>query len=258
MSIGLQTPSVQTPRTVRDVLVKAFRIARILGVGERLDHADAVDAFDSLNTLVEQANLDKLFALYQTDIVVPLQSNVAAYTIGPSTASPPPMIESPRPVEVLSAMSRRNNVDFPAFVTHQRSDYDAIRLKSLTVAGWISVAYYEASYPAATLYVHPTPLDTATTLYLTVSAQVALFAGLDQVVDLPPLYTAWLHYALAKRLCPEYGMTWPGESESILSEITNTLTSNNIKPFPVSSTGLVGLSQGQATYNIFSDTVRPT
>lgn len=256
MSIGLQTPSVLTPKTVRDLLMKAFRTARILGVGERLEHGEAVDAFELLNGLIEQANLDKLFAYTQTDLTVPIQANVTAYTIGPSTVSPPPMILETRPVEILAAMSRRGGVDFPVFVTHQRAEYDAIRVKGVTIAGWPQVVYYEASYPAATLYTYPVLSDDQTTLYLTVSAPVALFEGLDEEVSLPPLYATWLQYALAKRLCPEYGMSWTPESDDVLMEVIATLKGNNIKPFPMARTGLGGLSDTLSTYDIFSDSVR--
>ena len=258
MSIGLQTPSVLTPKTVRDLLMKAFRTARILGVGERLEHGEAVDAFDLLNGLIEQANLDKLFALYQTDVTVPIQANVTTYTIGPSTVSPPPTITATRPVEILAAMARRNGVDFPVFVTHQRAEYDAIRVKGVTIAGWPQVIYYEASYPAGTLYTYPVISDGNTTLYLTVSSPVALFEGLDEEVDLPPLYATWLQYALAKRLCPEYGMGWTPESDDILTDVAATLKGNNIKPFPMARTGLSSLTSTPSTYDVFSDSVRAT
>lgn len=258
MSIGLQTPSVLTPKTVRDLLIKAFRTARILGVGERLEHGEAVDAFELLNGLIDQANLDKLFAYTQTDVTVPIQANVSAYTIGPSTVSPPPMITATRPVEILAAFSRRNGVDFPLFVTHQRSEYDAIRVKSVSINGWINVVYYEASYPAGTLYTYPLINDGLTTLYITVSSPVAPFETLDEEVDVPPLYATWLQYALAERLCPEYGMTWTDASAKILLDVTATLKGNNIKPFPVARPGLSGLAGASQSYDIYSDTVRPS
>lgn len=254
MTIGISVSSVGQPRSVRDLILRSFRIAHILGHGEPLGTPEAGEAFYQLNDLIEQANTNKLFAVYQTEITIPLASAKVSYTVGPTTASPMPDVITVRPVEILSAFTRRNGVDYPVFVSHDKADYDRVVLKGLTIEGWSSAIYYQAGYPAGTIFVYPVPLNTDTTLYVTVQASVTPFTALEDEVIMPPMYFSWLQYKLAERLCPEYGQTWSKENIAILAEVEDVLTTNNIKPMPVSDTGLVGLSSGRvSSYNVYSD-----
>lgn len=257
MSIGIASPSLEGPRTVKDLLYEAFIVAHVLGAGEVLSLVKAKPAFWKLNELIDLCNLRKTFALYQTEIAVPMQPNQITYTIGPSTASPPADIVSGRPVEVLSGYSRRNSNDLPVFVTHAKKDYDNIQLKGLQSLGWNALVYYQAAFPLGTIYVYPQPQDTLTTLYLTVMAQLATYSSLEEEISLPPGYYQYLKYDLGKRICADHGMIFGPENEAILTTCQEALEGNNIKPFPVAGTGLSGLSSMTTGYNIISDNVRP-
>lgn len=252
--IGLQSPPLASPKTGKDLVVRAFRVAKITGASETPRAAELLEALDILNAVIDQANLDKTLAPHQASLEIPLQAGKVSYLIGPSTASPPADIVAARPVEVLSGYSRRGTVDYPLGITHQSADYDQIRLKSQQIAGWLSCIYYQTAYPHGVLYVHPVPNDTSTTAYLTVNAQIGIIEGLASEVDLPPLYANWLIYKTAKRLCPEFGLVWGTASEEVLLEMTAVLKENNLKPLPQSQVGLAGLgaaSQG-GTYNILA------
>jgi hypothetical protein len=256
LAIGISVSSVGQPRSVRDLILRSFRIAHILGHGEPLGHPEASEAFYQLNDLVDQANTDKLFAVFQTEIIVPLTPLKQTYAIGPYSASPVPDVVTVRPVEILSAFSRRDDIDYGVFVSHEKTDYDRVILKGLTVDGYSTAVYYQAAYPAGTIYVYPVPVNSGTSLHLTVHASITQFGALEDEVIMPPMYFSWLQYKLAERLCPEYGQTWSKENEKIVSEVEDVLIGNNIKPMPVSGTGLCGLASGRvATYNIQSDSV---
>lgn len=234
--------------TVRDLLTKAFRTARIRGIGETMSFDESTDALDLLTGLIEQANIDKLFALYETDVAFTMTAGTSIYTIGPTG-----VVVAVRPVEILSAYSRRNNIDQPMRVTHAKEDYDRIVMKTLTIAGWESFLYYQASYPNGTLYFFMTPSDTLTQIHLNVKAAVASYTALGDTVDVPPGYRTWMQYKLAQRLAAEFSMPFSQENLSILMETETTLKANNMKPFPLCGTGIGGLGQsGNTGWNVYS------
>ena len=241
--------------TVRDLLEKSFRTIHVLGVGESMATDEAADALDVLNGVLEQANIDKLMGSYQTDLLIPLVANQGSYTIGPSTSSP--NVIATRPVEILNGFSRRGTIDLPLFIG-SKQDYNQITKKDLGIAGWEMMVYYEAQFPKGVLYVYPVPLDTLTTIYLTVMTAIAPFSTLDDTVSMPPGYRVWLQYKTAMRLAPEYGMTFTTDMLSNLLDAESALKRNNIKPMPVARTGLSDLSKiSSGAYNIYSDSSKP-
>ena len=254
MTIGISVSNVGQPRTVRDLLLRSYQIAKILGKGEALDTPKAAEAFYILTELIELANTDKLFTVYETPVTIPLTSNKSVYTIGPYSASPVPDVVTVRPVDIMFGVSTRLGIDYPVYTTHSREDYERIILKSLSMSGWPSVAYYQASHPSGSVTVYPVPSDDLTALRLTVAAQVVPFTALEEEVNLPPMYFSWLQHKVAERLSPEYGQTWSVDNKKILGEVEDVLKTNNIKPFPEMGTGLTGLAtSSHGSYNIHSD-----
>lgn len=241
--------------TVRDLLVKSFRTIHVLGAGESMANDEATDALDDLNGVLEQANNDKLMGNYQTDLLIPLVSNQTSYTIGPASSTP--NVIATRPVEILGGFSRRGNVDLPVFVG-TKQDYNQVTQKNIGIAGWESMVYYEAQFPAALLYVYPVPLDTLTTIYLTVMNPIAPFVTLDDVVSMPPGYRVWLQYKTAMRLAPQYGMSFTVDMVNNLLDAESSLKRNNIKPMPIAKVGLSGISKAASgAYNVYTDTSKP-
>jgi len=236
--------------TVRDIITRAFRFIHVLGADETLTASEASEAFDVLNGIIEQANIEKLLGYYRTEIVFTCVANQATYTIGPVATTP--HVTAPRPVEILSGFSRRDSIDLPMFIAH-KEDYDSIRQKSIAIGGWSQVAYYEPTWPKGTLKLYQVPVDTATEIHLTAMAEIPVWATLDTAVSLPPTYTFWMIYKLGERLSPEYGMEFTQKMTDILGSTEAALKRNNIKPMPVAGTGLSGLGNSNAKYNVYSD-----
>lgn len=240
--------------TVRDLIAKAFVTARIFGVSEPIPTNEAADAFDLLNGILEQGNLDKLLSYYETEIVFSMIPNKLSYTIGPASSAPD--VTAVRPVEILSAFSRRNNIDLPMRVSHQKADYDQIRLKTLSIAGWEEFVYYQASFPAGVCYFYMQPKDGISEVHLTVKSDLTAFVSLDDTVSMPPGYRTWLQYKLASRLSPEHGLTFPEALQAILIETESALQRNNVKPLPIISSDLSAISSGNHSYNVYADQTR--
>jgi len=250
MPIGLSQTTFDAPRTVRDLIDFSYRIARVIGRGESLDAVTANEAGYRLNDIIEQANIEKVFSSYQQDLTIPLVSGQSFYTIGGSGAH----INAARPTEILHGYVRRENIDYPASISHSKNDYDAIALKSLQFCGWSTFVYYQASYPFGSLYVYPVPSDSLSSLHLTVESSLEKFSSLDDEVLIPPTYFSWLQYKLAERVAPDYGQIWTEKNEAILDDIEGALIRNNMKPAPRVRLGLSGLSGGSGYgYNVTGD-----
>lgn len=248
--------SGSTTVTVRDLIHRAMRFIHVLGAGEAATTDESNDALVELNGLIEQANLEKLLSFYRTEISFPTVGGQQSYTIGPTATTP--NVVAPRPVQILSAISRRSNVDLPIFVTQQLEDWQKlIQLKTIQIAGWIDVAYYEATPSKGTLLLYPIPLDSATTVLLNVNAQLSSYMSIDDVIDLPLGYQTWMAYTLGERLSVEYGREFTARMDKLLNQATAIVKANNIKPFPVATMEVSGLAARQGgSYNVYSDTVR--
>lgn len=251
MPIGLTQTTFAAPRTVRNLIEMAYRIAKVIGRGEALDDVTANEGGYLLNDIIEQATIEKIFSSYQTEITFPLVAGQASYTIGPGLAQ----VVAARPTEILSGYVRRQNIDYPVSLSHSKSDYDGIAIKTLQAGGWSTFVYYQASHPLGTLFLYPVPSDNDSTLTLTVSSETAAYSSLEDEVLLPPTYFAWLQYKLASRIAPDYGQPWSEDNTAILENIEGALVRNNLKPAQRVSVGLseLGHSGGKRGYNINVD-----
>lgn len=239
--------------TVRDLLTKAFKFLTVLGSSESMASDEAADALVSMNGVIEQANITKLLAYYLTNISFTTINGKVSYTIGPAATTPD--VTAARPVEILSGYSRRLGMDIPFFVG-AKLDYDRIQNKSINVAGWQQMVYYEAGWPKGTIYLYQTPADALSQIFLSVSAEIPVYATLDDTVSLPPVYSTWLQYKTAERLAPENGMPFTPLMAKLLTEVEAALKNNNVKPLPIMASGLGGLASSSGKYNIITDGTR--
>lgn len=258
MSVGIVSPNLGGPYRVKDLIYDAYIIAKVLGRGESLSYVKAGPYVLTINELVEQASLKKTFSTYQANIQVPLVANQASYTIGPSTVSPIPDVQVPRPLEIMSGYSRQNGSDSDVYVTHRQEDYDRISNKGNLGAGYTSGVYYQATYPAGTIYVYPVPADSSTVLFLTVLSTLSKYSSLEEEIVLPPGYQRWFKYELAKVIAPTAGLTLSPESREVLAEAKEALQTNNIKAMPAMSTGIgnLGTAAGCSGYDVRNDSYR--
>lgn len=253
MTVGISSPNLQGPYLVKDLIMDAYVIAKVLGLGESLSLVRGAGAFRSLNDLIERTMLKKTYAPYQTEIQIPLVAQQSSYRVGPSTAAPVD-VEAPRPTEVLSGYVRMNGQDMNVFVTHAKEDYDRIPSKA-QAGNWSLFIYYQASFPAGTLYVYPSPTNSSTSVFLTVLYALSKFTSLEEEVSLHPGYCQYFKYALGHLLAASVGIPFSDDNKLILQDCKEAIERNNIKPMPVLSTDVAGLGCAASSrgYNVYSD-----
>lgn len=183
--------------TAHDMIVRAMKLALVLGEGETPSAEQAVDALATLNDMLQGWNLNSL-AVYQsvseTFNLVPLQST---YTIGAGAN-----FNTSRPVRINSMYVTYQGVSYPVEAINQ-DEYDSLTLKSMRQT-LPAMFLYRNTDPAGTLTLWPAP-DQA--LPLTISADRVLteITSLAATLAFPPGYAKAIRSNLALELSPEYG-----------------------------------------------------
>lgn len=183
--------------TGTDLVSASLRKIGVLAAGEPLDAAEAQDALDELNRMLETWSLMRGVIYRVLSIVASLVVGQASYTIGAGGD-----INVTRPVNITNGYTRRGTLDF-AFQLINNQQYDGIGIKTLQ-APWPTFAYYDPGYPLGTISFWPRPTE-ANELHLSADYQFSPLTAITDTLSLPPGYKDALVHALGKRLAPEYG-----------------------------------------------------
>jgi hypothetical protein len=224
-----------------DIINRALSTINVLGDGETATAAQAQDALDALNDVLEGWSTENLMVYVPTKEQFNLISGQAEYTIGVGGD-----FNTARPDAITFAFTRLNGVDFPLQLwTYQQ--YDSISLKSLT--GSIpSVLYYEPSYPLGRIRIWCAPDSTAHVLHIESLKPFSRLATLDAVIALPPGYERALRYALAQELMAEYGTASPLVIELAKSSKAD-LKRRNFVPIVMGIDGMI--PRGKQVFTIY-------
>lgn len=184
--------------TATDIITRALRRARAIGRDQVASAEDSADGLVALNALLDLWWNERLAVFHILRENFPLVVGAASRTIGTGGN-----FNTTRPVKIVDGCSvRRAGMDYPVRVLTDRTQYDAIELK--TTAGMPFCLFYDADYPLGTIYFYYVP-DQADTIYLNSLARLQALAALNTQVLLPPGYEELLVNGLAIDRAPEYG-----------------------------------------------------
>lgn len=178
--------------TANDIITRALRLTGSLGVGEALEASEAADGLTALNSMVSSWALEKLM-LFKFD-TVSYAPTTESFTIGPTGD-----LVTARPVAILSAYRRNDDLDWPVDVI-ERVQYESIIQKNLE--SLLQVIYYKPDYPNGRVFCWP--VTNSDTLYLSVQQELSSFPTLTTELNLPPGYQEALTFNLAVLMAPEY------------------------------------------------------
>lgn len=233
--------------TAGDLISLSLREAGVIGIGQTAGAQDFTDCMRILNGMMSQWQRRRWIVYHLVESVV--QANGALnYTVGPGGDFSIQRIDS-----IESAFFRQNvntepnNVDYPLTPIRAREDYNKIALKSL--ASFPQVFFFDSGYPLGYLYVWPLP-DSSYELHITTKQALPQFTSLPEEIELPPEYEEALHYNLAVRLKPLYGLP-PDPTITQLAKIAlNTIKNANAQIMKLQMPD--DLIKG-SHYNIYSD-----
>lgn len=233
--------------TAGDLISLSLREAGVIGQGQTAGAQDFSDSLRILNGMLSQWQRRRWIVYHLVETTC-LGNGALSYSVGPGgdfNIQRADTIEAAFFRQIVS--SDANNVDYPLTPIRAREDYNQISLKSL--ASFPQVFFFDSGYPLGQLYVWPLP-DSSYELHITTKQVLPQFTSLTDEIELPPEYEEALHYNLAVRLKPLYGLP-PDVSITQLAKIAlNTIKNANAQITQLQMPA--GLVTG-SNYNIYSD-----
>jgi hypothetical protein len=215
----------QTTKTATDLITGALRKIGQYAPGETLAAADAQDALDTLNGMLDLWSAQKFSVYNQIETVQTLTAGQSSYTVGLGG-----YFNIERPLRIVKAYSRittsNSAVDFPCSITTLEK-YAGVGLKSQP-GPWPKMVYYNSGFPLGNLIFWPVP--TQNVEFHLWSDQVFGTLDLTSQVALPRGYFLGLQYNLAELLCSEYGMPIPPDVRRLAKEFRDIIKDLNSEP----------------------------
>lgn len=214
-----------TTKTALDLITGALRKIGQYAPGETLSAADANDALDSVNGLLDLWSNQHLAVYNNIETVQNLTAGKSTYTLGLGGD-----FNIERPLRIAKMYSRittgNGSVDFPCQQATLEK-YADLGLKSQP-GPWPKVAYYDTGYPLASLYFWPVPQQNVEFHIWT--DQVFTSLNLTTLVNMPRGYFLGFQFAVAEILCPEYGIPVPPDVRRLAKEFKAVIKAMNASP----------------------------
>ena len=233
----------------------ALKDAGVLGVGMTALAEDINDAFTRLNLMISEWQRKRWLIWHLVD-VSKVSTGVQSYTVGPggdfNVAVRPDRLEAAFLRQLVQ--SQPNQIDYPLEIIQSREDYNDIALKGLV--SFPSYVFYDSTYNAnlqGVVYPWPVPNASIYEVHLSLKDVIARFTSLGQTIVLPPEYESAIHYCLAQRLIPAYGLPKNDAVDGMARNALNTIRGANFQIGRLSiPTDLVR----PGIYNPYSDQIR--
>lgn len=236
--------------TALQMITRAMRIMRVLGVDQAPTASEGVDGLYALNSMTEAMGIDKGLIYSIQQISNSWTANNASRTIGSGGN-----FNTTRPIKVAEQgnffRDGSTSVDYTLRWLGDRDSYDRICLKT-TTGSYPEYLFVDPAFPLMTLYVWPVPSQTLT-LYLNTWTPLQTFAALTDLLSMPPGYQAALEYNLAKWWKGEFGSAanMSGDDMKNASNLLSNIKSLNHRDL-VARLDPALLGQGRA-YNFYAD-----
>lgn len=234
--------------TARDLITSALKKSGVVGVGQTASAEDANDLFDDLNDMMSQWAYERWLVYHLVD--VPLVSTGAqSYTVGPggdfNVTARPDRLEAAF-VRFLGATA---TPDLPLKLLQSREDYNRVTLKSQP--GFPQAIFYDSAFPLGSVFPVWVPTAGIYEIHLTLKAVLSIFASLDTVVSLPPVYNAAIRWNLTARACVSYSLPVPPGVVAFAKNALNVIRNSNTQVPELRMPP--GLVRRGGRYNIFTD-----
>jgi hypothetical protein len=214
-----------TSKTAQDLITGALRTIGQYAPGETLSADDANDAIDALNGLLDVLSNESLAVYNNNENIITLTPGKLSYTVGSGGD-----INIQRPLRITQAYTRltgtNGSIDFPCELV-ETNQYTSIGYKNQP-GPWPKMAYYNASFPLATLYFWPVPSGSYEFHFWT--DMLLQSVNLTTQLTLPQGYYLYLQFALAEIMATKYGMEPPPTVKQMASRFLKAIKANNQEP----------------------------
>lgn len=232
--------------TALDLMKLSLKDLGALGIGQSIGPDDTQDAFDTLNQMLAQWQVERLSVYHLID-VVKQSTGAQAYSIGPGGD-----FNCTRPAEIKAAFARLTNgatpADYPVRVIRSREDYARIGVKNLSTLP--DAVFYDAAYPLGQLLWYPVP-PAQYELHVSVMEALPQFITPADDVVLPPEYLLAIRCNLAICLASTYQFEPTPTLQRLAANAKRVIKRANLQ-IP-SMTMPAGVAGAGGRYNIYSD-----
>jgi hypothetical protein len=187
---------------VLDLIKGSLRLVGAFATGETPEAAEAQDALDILNQLMESLSIDGLDVWDQSTQTFSLVASQSVYTIGASGN-----FNTVKPIRIRDAYIVSNNITFPLNIISQEF-YDQIGYKTLSTPYPAYLVYTNTPTSLGSITIWPVP-NTIYPLTLNIDAQFTPFTNTAQTITWPAGIARMVRYLLALDLWDEYNETPP-------------------------------------------------
>jgi hypothetical protein len=199
--------------TVKAVLTKALKVAKVVGLGREAGGSIIIDALGYMNDMLSVWSNKPNAIHFITRETLTLTASDGDYSIGTGAT-----LNTTRPIQIFDSTMTVSGSEYPVKIKERR-DYDCIADKTTT--GRPHMMYYEPTAPYGTLYFYFVP-DSNYTLNLKSLKPFPTYALADDM-GLPPGYEAAIVYNLAMVLGDIIGKPLTQVNAGIAASTLNAL-----------------------------------
>ena len=212
--------------TARDLIYGALSRAGVLVVGDSLETDDAAVALQSLNTMLDEWTLERLF-IYGTYIdTLTMTPGTAAYSSSQLASGLRPA-QKPLAVNVRYPGVSVNTIDYPVEVIGEKV-YQDIVLKN--TPGIPSRVWVNLTEPHMAFTFWPVPYAAFTARFSVWGYLGGGVLTLATSLTLPPGYQALITDNLAVRLATDFGKEIPSAIEASAARLIAKVKRSNTEP----------------------------
>ena len=205
------------------IITLALRKLGVLEIGSTPDADTISNASMSFNLLIKQLSTEGLKLWKISELIIPLTSNQAAYTLGGTGSAlmydslNPTVAITDKPLKVIQGFYRNIQttpyIDTPVMVM-SKQEYTTLGSKYST--GTANTIFYDPRKLNGILYVYLTPdINAQTNIQMHIIAQMPL-DDLNTALDVPDFPNEWMNclvWSLADQLSLEYGVPMNARQE---------------------------------------------
>ena len=205
------TSGITTYTRTRDQAIAfALRKLGVLELGVTPNATEVTNAAEALDLMIKSWVTKGIKLWTIQSVTIPLTASTRSYIIGPTGASPTPVVIADKPMKLMQAWLRNTvntpNTDSPLQVLSQQ-EYESLSSKSSP--GIPNSVYLQVGRQTSTLYVYLTPeASTATTydLYILTQRLIQDAGAAGDNLDFPVEWLYALGWNLAAELAIDYGV----------------------------------------------------
>jgi len=186
--------------TAQNLVVRAMRLAGVIGKGETPDSDESTDGLTALNAMLDSWSIERLFVYQIVEEVLTLTPAQATYTMGVGGD-----LNTTRPTRIEDQCFTRygSDIDVPLRVIDSQA-YQGIVAKTIQ-SNVPTYLFPDMRNPLVYLNFYPVP-SAAYGVHIFSWKQLQQFAALTTALALPPGHERAIAYSLAEEFGAEFGV----------------------------------------------------